>query len=451
MSKQQSGLDKYIKLAKRVKWDVAGPLLVASLLVVYLVISLVVGLIGKIPDNKVVEINTNLCGLNAKKTLEIVEKEDRSNPVIVKDYNFYGESLNLYLERYSVDIHNNETFVGKTLSFVDLCTETKIDFAIQANAEGNFTVDQQIELGKLTPGFFAIYLANSDGSSSRLATSSTIVYNQTFTTVVRDGKRMKIELIADKTMFDPVEPTEDQTSVLDLNYLYIKVTEVDASENDGYDVVVSLAPALIETGVSVVGESSYGYTEAELLWPVANEIVTKLQQQGLKVAILKDSYDEEILYYGEGGVLAKAYGMKAKYMLHLDIYDYGGKGIEYSSFSSDALAKSILTEVMTKTTFLQDEDYAISASRQTSELTSLDYDGTYEIREAGGKVLGASEFSTSAAANAKFAANNIYGIQTLVIMPAALTVEHDIKNLAENGNSLADAIVSGFMNYINQN
>jgi len=449
MSDFKKTLNRYWKLIKRVKWKVVGPLAIACILVVYLVISLIVGLFTKIPEKKTVEINTNLCGLNAKKTLEVVANEDRENPVMLKDYNFYGESLNLYYENYSVGIYNSETLVGKTVSLVDLCTGSEIRFDISANEDGDFTVDNQIELGKLTPGTYAVYIVEGE-TSRRVAMSTTILRNNTFTTVVREDKRLQVELLADKTMFDSKEPEEGEESKLDKNYLYIKVTEVASAETNSYDVVISVAPALTETGVSVTGETTYGYKESELLWPVAEQLQTKLEEAGLKVAILKETNDQEILYYGEDGILNKAYDLKAKYMLHLDVYDYGGKGIEYSSFSSGELAKTILEEVMSTTTFLPDSKYADSCGRYESSLTLQDYDGTYEIREAGGKVLGAGEYSASAQSNASFASDNIYGINTLVIMPAELKVQAEIENLANNGTAFADAVAKGFLNYINK-
>ena len=89
----------------RLKWNVLIPLALAVILTVYLIIALIVGLItnkgGKKPVNHDIY---NICSFNGNQTYQAIVNEDRENPVALEDYNFYGESLNLYFNQYDLEI-----------------------------------------------------------------------------------------------------------------------------------------------------------------------------------------------------------------------------------------------------------------------------------------------------------------------------------------------------------
>ncbi len=423
---------------QRVKWKLAAPAAVFAFLVLYLIISLIIGLIsGPKPSKKDIDI-TNICSYNGKQTLEALNKEDRSKNVAIKDYNFYGQSLNLYFDSYDVTITNSNTLRGKNVVLRNMCDGSEVVF------EGlTRDVDNQIDLGKLKPGFYSVYIVENE-TYNRVYMSSMLSFNNTFTTITKDGKNMKVELVADKTMFTQPEAEEDY---LDQHYLYIKVTEIPAEENREYDVAISVAPALTSGGVSLVGMEQNGIVEAVELFDVATDLKAKLEEAGLKVILLKETYDEDVWYYGSNGVLNRAYNSKAKILVHLDMEDYGqAVGVMYSYNSSGKLANEVYQSIKASTTLYADEmeenEYLLQSDYADDGYT----DWVYEIREAGGKVLNAGTYSEASMTNASFAANNIYGMDTIVVMPCDITVSNSVSNFAQNKAALAKAIADGIIN-----
>ncbi len=414
----------------RIKWKTTIPAIICVILFLYLIISLIVTLFsGSSKDIDIYKIGD----LNGKKTLEVINKEDRSNPVEVKDYNFYGESLNLYFDTYSLSISRSNTLNGKTVVLKDLLDENNvIEFADLTNK-----IDDQIDLGKLNDGFYSVYLKDGE-TLSRLYYSSIISYDNYMYTVRRNGTSKKVEIIADKTLFDQEGSNE---SVLDNNYIYIKVSTATDEENTQYDFAISTAPALVYDGVSLVGVEDNGIVEAQELYELATNLKTALEAKGFKVLILKDEYDQDISYYGTNGVLYKAYNSKAKYMIHLDMDEYGNKALLYSTKSSGKLAKGIFDSLMSSTTLYESTDYLSSCDLADDDIN----DSQYEIREAGGVVLAAGTYSESSQQNASFASNNKFGIDTIEIITTNINDVSDVTNWLENKTKAVDAIVNGIL------
>ena len=206
----------------RIKWKTAVPALICLILFVYLCVSLLVGLFTA--SGKDIDIY-KIGNLSGKKTLEVVNREDRQNPVLVKDYNFYGESLNLYFDTYSQTIKNSETLNGKDVVLKDLLNDKNVIKFEKMTAK----IDNQIRLENIPDGFYALYLQEGD-TTSRLYYNSVISYDNIIYTVRRNGNSKKVELIGDKTLFD----SDKNKDVLDNNYLYLKVTTVNDEENKQY-------------------------------------------------------------------------------------------------------------------------------------------------------------------------------------------------------------------------
>lgn len=375
--------------------------------------------------------------LSGKKTLEVINKEDRSNPVEIKDYNFYGESLNLYFDSYSINMKKTDTLNGKSVVLKDLLDEKNI---VEFNDLTN-KIDNQIRLGDLADGFYSIYLKDGD-SLSRLYYSSIIAYDNYIYTVRRNGVSKRVEIIADKTLFDEKDKNKE---VLDNNYLYLKVTTASAEENTQYDFAISTSPALVYEGVSLDGVEAYGIVEAKEMYELAQNLKTALENKGFKVLILKDEYNQDISYYGNNGVLNRAYNSKAKYMLHLDMDEYGNKALLYSTKSSGLLAKAIFDSLMNSTTLYPSNDYLSVCDLADDDIN----DSQYEIREAGGVVLAAATYSESSQKNASFALNNKFGIDTIEIITTNINDIADVTNWIENKTKAVDAIVNGILTCIN--
>ncbi len=429
----------------KIAWKRVIPLAVLLLLIIYLILSLFISAISpKKPDNK--GNSFTLCSLNAKQTKQAIENEDRANPVAVVDYNFYGESLNLYYASYDRNMETSQTMDGQKVALIDMCSDKKYEFDISKY------VDSQITLGQLQPGFYSVYVVKGE-TYSRVYMGRNLTSNNTITTVTRNNERMKVELIANKKLFDEENATE---SVLDQPYLYIKVTKVETSaeavENTDYDIVVFSAPALTETGVSTVGEADNGIVEADELFAVAQEIVQQLTDKGLRVKLLKDQADVSTMYYGNGGIANQAYNSKAKYMIYLDMtnLDYEIRTL-HTAYSDDRFAAPIFAKL--KGIGLYTEDYQNDyADRGTGDNEALGvFDTEYEIRELGGIVLGAGTYSTSSAVNASFAAKSVYGINTLKICTTNIWSASSVATWNEKKASVATAVVDGVMEYLSNN
>ncbi len=425
----------------KIKWNIVAPFAVGVLLCVYLVVSIIVSLVGVYNSQDHGSITT-ICTYNKKQTLAAVDAEDKENPIGLADYNFYGESLNLYFDDYEVASSNS--IVGRTIVLRDMCNGDEIEIT-----EVSGGVDNMIDLASLEEGYYAVYI-KTDETYQRVYMESKITSNNTFTTVVRDGKALKVELIADTSYFNTENAEEDY---LDRNYLYISVTEVDETEleADEYDIVIVTAPALTVSNVSLVGEEADGTSEAAELWNVAEEIAQQLTDAGYRVTILKETYDENIQYYGSDGVLGRAYDVNAKYMIYLDMSIADSvTGVYYSSYADGVLAQAIFDELYYQTSLYAAETKLTASKTELSSYIEdgIYYDSNYEIREAGGAVLGAGVFSESSTSNS-FASSNIYGINTIKIVTNNIKDSDMFTYFIDNESLIASAIVDGIMNYLN--
>ncbi|HPW52834.1 MAG TPA: hypothetical protein PK631_00510 [Erysipelotrichaceae bacterium] len=418
----------------KIKWNVVVPLVFGVFLVSYLLISLIVGLFGSKDDYEIYTIGN----YNGKKTLEIVNGEDRSQPILIRDYNFYGESLNLYFESYGDDITKSNTLNGKTVILKDLINSNNVVIFADLTRD----IDSQISLNKLTPGFYSLYIVDGD-VTHRAYYETVLSFNNVFYTVSRYGKNYKVEIIADRQLFDEINADKRKplTGVLDNNYIYIKVTV--AEEYPQYDIAISTSPALTMTGISLVGEQVGDFVEAQQVYELALKVKADLEAKGLKVLILKDEFGQDIQYYGKGGTLEKAYSSGAKYMIHLDMDYYGNIGIMFANRSAGKLAKAVFDRIFEETEIFPDENYLFKCDVDDDGVTDLQY----EIREAGGMALSAGTYSESAQTNT-FAYNNRYGINTIQIITTDMSDGGAISLWNEQKDKVANAIVKGVLEYL---
>ncbi len=419
------------KLSSKYNLKFLIPSGICLILLLYFVVTFAASFFHKPePDPNIYKI----CTYSGRETLQKVSEEKREEIVLLKDYNYYGESLNLYFETYSMTQSSFATMKGQTLVFVNMCSGEETVF------EPEMEIDSQINLGKLAGGFYAVYIKSGE-TYKRVYFDSKLTQDTIFYTVTRGGKRAKVQLIGDATLFNEENATAD---VLDHNYLYVRVDMEDVPEvTSVYDVVITTAPSLT-LNASVVGAKANGITEAEELWKMAEIIKQQLEEAGLKVRIIKESYDESIMYYGAGGVLERAYQSKAKYMLNLDMLganSYSTPDI-YCSYLAKGNVGSSIAEAL-KQTPLNTLELVKSGK------TDNGFDDTYEIREAGGILLGAGEYSASSRANESFATNNRYGIDTVLIVYIDINKAADVKILTANQEAIAKATAQGLLKYLN--
>ena len=432
------------KWYQRIRWKVAAPILACLVLFIYLVVSLIVSLFSHKNNYNI----QTICSYNGKQTYAIVTKENRENPTAISDYNFFGESLNLYFERYSLAMDRSATMANKQIALVNQCNDEEILFDIpSSDEEGNLRIiDKGIQLASLKDGFYSIYLKTNDKYSRFYYATS--LDNVTFNTVNRNGSYKKIELIADSKYFDPIDEKKDEQSLLDKDYLYLNVTSQKAELNEDVDLVISTSPALTSQGVSLVGEKISGLTEGEAVYQMALDIQSQLAEKGLNVLVAKNAADEDIQYYGVDGVLYRAYNSKAKYFIHLDMVMDDAIGVYYSRQSSDSFARAIFEQLYQNTSLYSRETQLRicgSVYGALEESSDLVFDDVYELREAGGVALGTGLYSQSAAANA-FASQNRQCMNSVNI------VLYDLYDGAEgfnrNKENASIAIANGIIKYL---
>ena len=419
----------------RIKWKVAIPMAILALLVLYLIISLVVGLFTKNPS-KDSDIYTP-CNLTGKQTLKILQNEDRTNVAVVKDYNFYGESLNLYYEAYDRNMANAGTLTGKQLVLIDMCSDKKITFDITRN------LDTQIDIAKLEPGFYSVYTQEGE-KFTRLYADKSILSNNTIYSVTRNGKRTRVELIANQKLFDAKDATESR---LDRPYLYLNVTAEEVKEDTTeYDIVIITAPALTLQHVSPVGESANGIVEATELQAVADELKTILEEKGLKVSVIKGGGDDYLMYYGKDGVVGKAYKSDAKYAIYLDMVtlDYEILMV-HSSYVSDAFASSVFEKL--KGIGLYSGNELTKSNRMNGDAGAAD--AYYEIRELGGVALGTGTFSATSAQNEAYK-DHKKGINAIEIITTNIRNASSVSLWNQKKAEMAKAIAEGVLAYLNR-
>ena len=179
--------------------------------------------------------------------------------------------------------------------------------------------------------------------------------------------------------------------------------------------------------------------------------MAELTEAGYKVIVLKESHDENTIYYGSDGLLRRAVDAGVKYMIHLDMeIDSTIPGVIYSNYTTNSFARSIFTRLMNDTELFSDESRLHPCKLVTSSLLNdgLTYDQDWVIREAGGAVLGGGRFSATSARNASFEASNIYGINTVSIRLCNIRDKAAVERWLNNKDAAAGAIAEGIIEYL---
>ena len=389
-------------------------------------------------NDKSLEGSLQICSLNYKDTLAKINGENYENAFEIKDYLYYGETLNLFEDTY--DINQKDGLVGRTIMLTNLCTGSEMVYLIDGKIDG------QIPVESLEDGFYSVKIVYD--LVQRRAYSEDAI-NDVFYTVRRDGVSKEITLIADQHLFD----TEDNDDVLDRNYLFIQVKTVETPE-DVYDVVIDPGHSSEDTGSYVeYGGTANGLVEAQETYKIALVIKEKLESYGLKVLITRKDAGEVVNTYGEDGRLYRAYASKAKYYLDIQLSvassaSIKGTQIVHSSFTSSKMATAILTYLLDNTDLISTGNTGKGNIPGVLPSGVIDnYDGRMVIRESGGRILSAGTFSEKAIEeNASFVLNQRDGLQTFTINYIYMTNPEEaalwVSNYEDYGIKTAEAIAS---------
>lgn len=429
MSYRPSG---YVPKKNKIEWKVV-------LLVFIVVMGFFTGLDFLLKYEKKESINYyGVCGYNDANTRLMLENEPVLETLEIKDYLFYGETLNLYQNPYQLNV--KDPLIGKTIILKDLCTQDDFLYILEG------TVDGQIPLEDLEPGFYSVML-QKDNQSWQLITDEK--WYEEFYTVRRNGKSRKITIQSDRSMFNNPEDTSDYLSA---NMLYIHVEETEVPKGI-VDIVIDPGHFSYDSGNWLeVGAKVNGRTEAQETYDFSQVLKQELEKQGLNVIITRKSDTDIVNSYGLQGRLHQGYEAKAKYYLDLQMMSSSrtsirGTQVIYSSFSSSRFASTVYNEIIEGTSLVSTGSGKNKGILESGTLNG--YDGRMMIRESGGRILGAGTFSEKAQnENGSFAKDNRFGMQTLTLEYAYLSNEEDMAAWDNERQIIAEKTAQGIARYL---
>ena len=410
-----------VKKRRRVRWKVVIPTLVAFVLVVYLFGSLVGKIVNGISQDKE---SFSVCKLSNKKLQKMYKDKEYEGTINVSDYVIYGENLNLYSDAYLVGGRN--AFVGKTMILKNICTEKeyKID---KLGSE----LDEQIRLDDLEAGLYEMYIVDNLLEKRLFMEEMLIDEVSIYTTTTKKGENMKVSLLADSALFNRKDDEED---VLDHHYLFLNVTKETLPEGI-VDVMLNPGPISINNSI---GLEANGVTEETEMYRLAKRVKELLEKEGVKVGITREEYSW-LSTYGESGTVAKGYDVDSKYFVSFAANggsdSQQGVLIVHSSFVSDDFASQIHQQMgkLTKMELLDVE----------SSQRSAGYDTDIDIREAGGRALGAGE-----TVEKNQFASNYNGMDSIYLEVFNINNPVDVALWQSEFENVAKAIAQGILDYI---
>jgi len=415
---------------RKIRWKIVLPFLVLISLILYIILTLM------FPHKvEVIQPKYTVCDYSLSKAQAVFKTMSYSDTDNLAEHLYYGETLNIYNEPF--ELGKIDPFVGKTVILRNICDGTELVYMMESN------IDRQIPLDALPQGFYEVYVMENLVKTRLIAQDS--FYDEFYTIRRHNGLGMEIEIVADKDLIE--SPLENQT-ILDKNYVFIRVTEKEVPEAI-YDVVID--PSKYQTSDNNIIKNDVNVAEA--LFDSATLLKEKLEAYGLKVFITRDN--EIIDRWGLDGRMAKIYNVKAKYYIALDINDSPnandkGARIIYSHYTSNRFATAIFDA------YLQQDDLTIYGVGSPGNKLGIisgriledKMDVNTDVRETGGKILGAAKYSETAAENESFALNNPYGVQSILLDLLFISNQHDYDLYTTQHDALIENIALGFADYL---
>lgn len=360
-----------------------------------------------------------ICGLDVEQTAEKLQSKEKDS-YMISDYLFYGESLNLFAKDYETGTKDDVR--RKSITLRDLCSDESVTYTMEDRA------DRQIDLPELEPGFYALSIRD-ENVEKRLVYDEAMT-SQPFYGVTRNGKVKVATLIGDADLIGPASANHD---------LFLKIEEADV-QADVYDIFIDPYGQRLINGVVQSAGNANGLDESvEMQW-AAEQLKGELEKHGLKVMLAKDKHDDILGYYGKEGIMQKAYASHAKYYLELGMNSSAqsvdsGTEIIYSNYSSATLANTLMYE-LTKNTSLSGSDLnswfqrnsGVGASNTAAGADGKEiYDMLPSLRESGGRISAAGQFSDAAKENAEVVQSSRCGMQAVSINFIYITNAEDAR------------------------
>lgn len=374
--------------------------------------------------------NLQVCDLEQDEVIDKYADYSFDDNLVVRDYLFYGETFSLFEQPY--EINTPDTLVGKTILLNNVCTNEEYHYLIDNDVDG------QIPLENLPIGLYEVFV-NVDLVKRRVIGNEK--WNDQLTLVTRsDGQRV-VDVMFDSTIFDD----RDHTNYLKDDYLFINVSNEEKDEQV-YDLVIDPEYGVNDSGYfDNYGKMFMGMVQADEMYAMAEIIKRELEAEGYKVLITRDSKDHIINSYGKGGRLDKAYASKAKYYVELSLSEVGTGGLKVyrSSFASNNFGLSIANHLIKNTNLNLFGDTSLVVPNRYRGL-----DGNINIRETGGKALGAATYSElSAEANSEFALNNRHALEGISIAYFNINNEEELNKYKSNKEAYAIETAKALINY----
>ena len=193
---------------RRLKWRVLIPSFILLVLLGYILFN---ALFPK--QLEVMETGLTICDYSYTQTQTTLNAKQYTDVLEIKDYLYYGETLNLFNATY--DNTTPDYFIGKTLKLRNICDQNEWVYMLGRNA------DEQIPLENLPNGFYEVFIV--DNLIEKRLVSENELYD-VFYTVRRNGAGKRIDLIGDE---DLVQGIEENVSILDDHYFFVQVTNAD--------------------------------------------------------------------------------------------------------------------------------------------------------------------------------------------------------------------------------
>lgn len=423
---------------RKLKWRVIIPSFILIVLSGYILFNLL------FPKELLIDTPSFvICDYSYTKTQSVLNELVYEDKIELKDYLFYGETLNIYNNIY--DINQADYFIGKTIKLRNICDNSEWVYMLGKNA------DEQIPLENLPNGFYELFVVDSL-KEKRLITSSEL-YDE-FYTVRRNGLNKKIDLISDK---DLLKEKEDSLPIMDENYFFIQVTD-QTLENDNsevYDVYLDAAHNTESYNFVDKGRTVNDLVEANELYRITLAVKEKLEEKGLKVLLARENEDSVINQYGIDGRLYKAYQANVKHYIEFNLNfttneETRGSRIIYSSYSSNKFATALFKSFISTPGLVpygRQTSTNIAGVVASSRYNNLD---SYPvIREAGGRILSAGTISDLAIEqNSEFNKDERKGIQSVSLEVFFISSPLDVNVYQNEFDQMVNNIVNGYLKYL---
>ena len=423
---------------RRLNWRVIIPSFILVLLVGYILFNLL------FPKDLLIDTPSFVvCDYSYTKTQSILNELQYEEKIELKDYLFYGETLNIFNATY--DINQADYFIGKTIKLRNICDSSEWVYMLGKN------VDEQIPLENLPDGFYEIFVVDSL-KEKRLVTSGEL-YDE-FYTVRRNGLSKKIDLVADK---DLLKEKDDSLPIMEDNYFFLNIsTQSDEQDNpEIYDVYLDAAHNTISYNYVDKGRTVNNLVEADELYKVAVAVKGKLEAKGLRVLLSRENEDTVINQYGIEGRLNRAYKAQVKHYIELNLNfttneDTRGSRVIYSSYSSNRFATALFKSYISTPGLVpygRQTSTNIAGVLSSSRTNNLD---SYPvIREAGGRILSAGTISELAIEqNSEFNSNERKGIQSVSLELFFISNPLDVNVYQSDFDTIVNNIANGYLKYL---